>query len=70
MIKELKTGASARTILLVDDSPKEEHIRAIMLSTNGYDVNSVSNIDDAYRFSQMKHPDLVLLALRRTATGN
>lgn len=66
----LKLGpASARTILLVDDSPKEEHIRAIMLNTHGYKVHSVSNIDDAYRFSQTKHPDLVLLALSKNSDG-
>ena len=70
MIKKLKTGpASARTILLVDDSPKEKHIRAIMLNTHGYDVDSVSNVDDAYRFSQTKHPDLVLLALSQDSDG-
>jgi DNA-binding response OmpR family regulator len=48
MIKKPETGpASARTILLVDDSPKEKHIRANTLNTHGYDVDSVSNIDDA-----------------------
>jgi hypothetical protein len=40
-----------------------------MLSTHGYDVDSVSNIDDAYRFSQTKHPDLVLLALSKHSDG-
>jgi CheY-like chemotaxis protein len=66
----LKPGpASARTILLVDDSPKEEHIRTIMLNTHGYKVDSVSNIDDAYRLSQTKHPDLVLLALSQDSDG-
>ena len=57
MIKKPKTGpASAKTILLVDDSPKEKHTRAIMLNTHGYDVDSISNIDDVYRFSQTKPP--------------
>ncbi len=70
MIKKPKTGpASARTILLVDDSPKEKHVWAIMLNTHGYDVDSVSNTDDAYRFSQTKHPDLVLLALSKDSDG-
>jgi CheY-like chemotaxis protein len=70
MIKKLRTvPASGRKILLVDDNPKEEHIRAIMLNTHGYDVDSVSNIDDAYRFSQTKHPDLVLLALSKDSDG-
>jgi DNA-binding NtrC family response regulator len=70
MIKKPKTGpASAKTILLVDDSPKEKHTRAIMLNTHGYDVDSISNIDDAYRFSQTKHPDLVLLALSKDSDG-
>lgn len=40
-----------------------------MLNTHGYDVDSVSNIDDAYRVSQTKHPDLVLLALSKDSDG-
>jgi CheY-like chemotaxis protein len=62
-------SANGRTILLVDDSLKEKHLRAIMLSTHGYNVESVSNIDDAYRFSQAKRPDLVLLALSKDVDG-
>jgi CheY-like chemotaxis protein len=70
MINKLETvPASARTILLVDDNPKEKHVRAITLNTHGYDVESASNIEDAYRFSQTKHPDLVLLALSRDIDG-
>jgi DNA-binding NtrC family response regulator len=70
MINKPRRGsASGRTILLVDDSPKEKHVRAIMLNTHGYDVESVSNIDDAFRFSQAKHPDLVLLALSKDTAG-
>jgi CheY-like chemotaxis protein len=70
MIKKLRTGpASVKTILLVDDSAKEKHSRAIRLNTHGYDVDSVSNIEDAYRFSQTKHPDLVLLALSKDSDG-
>lgn len=70
MINTLETGpASARTILLVNDSPKEKHLWAIMLNTYGFDVDSVSNIDDAYDFSQTKHPDLVLLALSKDIDG-
>jgi response regulator RpfG family c-di-GMP phosphodiesterase len=67
--KPRRGSASGRTILLVDDSPKEKHVRAIMLNTHGYDVESVSNIDDAFRFSQAKHPDLVLLALSKDTAG-
>jgi DNA-binding NtrC family response regulator len=40
-----------------------------MLNTHGYKVDSVSNIDDAYRLSQTKHPDLVLLALSEDSDG-
>jgi DNA-binding NtrC family response regulator len=70
MINKPRRGsAGRRTILLVDDSPKEKHVRAIMLNTHGYDVESVSNIADAYRFSQTKHPDLVLLALSKDSDG-
>ena len=63
------SSANGRTILLVDDSPKEKHVRAIMLNTHGYNVESVSNPDDAYRFSQAKRPDLVLLALSKDTEG-
>jgi DNA-binding NtrC family response regulator len=70
MINKPRRGsASGRTILLVDDNPKEKHVRAIMLNTHGYNVESVSNITDAYRFSQAKHPDLVLLALSKDSDG-
>jgi CheY-like chemotaxis protein len=70
MINKPRHGsASGRTILLVDDSPKEKHVRAIMLNSHGYDVEAVSNIDDAYRFSQAKRPDLVLLALSNDSDG-
>lgn len=70
MITKPRCGsASGRTILLVDDSLKEKHLRAIMLNTHGYDVEAVSDIDDAYRFSQAKHPDLVLLALSKDSEG-
>jgi CheY-like chemotaxis protein len=70
MINKMRRGsASGRTILLVDDNPKEKHVRAIMLNTHGYNVESVSNTTDAYRFSQTKHPDLVLLALSKDSDG-
>jgi CheY-like chemotaxis protein len=70
MINKPRPGsASGRTILLVDDSPKEKHVRAIMLNTHGYNVESVSNIGEAYRFSQTKRPDLVLLALSKDSEG-
>jgi DNA-binding NtrC family response regulator len=70
MINKPRHGsAHGRTILLVDDSPQEKHLRAIMLNTRGYDVESVSNVDDAYRFSQAKRPDLVLLALAKDSDG-
>jgi DNA-binding NtrC family response regulator len=70
MINRPRRGsANGRTILLVDDSPKEKHVRAIMLNTHGYNVEAVSNTDDAYRFSQAKRPDLVLLALSKDLEG-
>jgi response regulator RpfG family c-di-GMP phosphodiesterase len=69
MINLENRPASARTILLVHDSPKEKHLWATMLNTYGYDVDCVSNIDDAYGFSQTKHPDLVLLALSKDIDG-
>ena len=67
--KPSSTTVRNKTILLVDDSRKEKHMRAIMLNTYGYDVEITSSIEDAYHFSQMKHPDLVLLALSDDREG-
>lgn len=56
-------SASAKTILLVDDSSAEKKIRAMMLSTHGYEVVSTSNTENAYAFCATRRPDLVLLAV-------
>ncbi len=60
MASHSKTDSATR-ILLVDNRQK----RAIMLSTHGYDVESTSNLNEAYLFWRAEHPDLVLLALSK-----
>ena len=67
--KQTSTMVRNKTILLVDDSRKEKHMRALMLNTHGYHVEITGNADDAYRFSRMQRPDLVLLALSNDTNG-
>lgn len=59
-------SARARTILLVDDQARRRNLRAIVLTTHGYDVQCVTNLVDAQRQYRQQAPDLVLLGL----TGN
>jgi DNA-binding NtrC family response regulator len=62
---KLKTRSTSRCrILLIDNSPHEKRIRAIMLHTHGYDVELTANPEDAYLFCRAEQPDLVLLSLR------
>lgn len=57
------------SILLVDDDSKMRSFRAIMLSTHGYEVNSVSNSAEAHLSWQATRPDLVLVAFSRYHAG-
>jgi DNA-binding NtrC family response regulator len=45
------------------------NIRAIMLSTHGYDVDSVSNSAEAHSTWQATRPDLVLVAFSGYRAG-
>jgi CheY-like chemotaxis protein len=54
-------------ILLVDDDPQLRATRAAMLSTHGYEVESVRDTTEACLRWHAQRPDLVLLALSRNA---
>jgi CheY-like chemotaxis protein len=57
------------SILLVDDDSRLRNLRAIMLSTHGYDVDCVSDSADALLRWQATRPDLVLVAFARYRAG-
>jgi DNA-binding NtrC family response regulator len=57
------------SILLVDDDSKMRSLRAIMLSTQGYEVESVSNSAEAQLSWEATPPDLVLVAFARYRAG-
>ena len=50
------------SILLVDDDSGMRSLRAIMLATQGYEVDSVSNTAEAHLRWKATRPDLVLVA--------
>ena len=54
-------------ILLVDDNARLRNTRAVMLSTHGYEVESVSDTTEACLRWHVNRPHLVLLALSKTA---
>ena len=54
-------------ILLVDDNSQLRNTRAVMLSTHGYQVESVSDTTEACMRWHANRPDLVLLALSESA---
>lgn len=54
-------------ILLVDDDPQLRNTRAVMLSTHGYEVESVPDTTEACQRWHANRPDLVLLALSERA---
>ncbi len=63
-------GRSHRgSILLVDDDSRMRTLRAIMLSTHGYEVDSASNSAEAHLTWEATRPDLVLVALSRHSPG-
>lgn len=57
------------SILLVDDNYKRRSLRAIMLSTHGYKVDSVSSSAEAHLSWEATRPDLVLVAFSRYHGG-
>jgi len=54
-------------ILLVDDNAQLRNTRSIMLSTHGYEVESVSDTTEACLRWHVNRPHLVLLSLSKTA---
>ena len=63
------TNAAAR-ILLVGSSTLLTSANAILLSTHGYDVETVESASEARARLHACRPDLVLLALGDSADGN
>lgn len=63
MIREPHHDGGGMRILLVDDNSQLRNTRAVMLSTHGYEVESVSDTAEACARWHAKRPDLVLLAL-------
>lgn len=49
------------TVLVVDDDPDFVEIARTVLASNGYDVNSAANGEEALEAMREKRPDLVLL---------
>ena len=63
------SGRTQRSILLLDDDSRMRSVRAIMLSTHGYAVDSVSNSAEAHMRWEATRPDLVLVAFSRHRAG-
>jgi response regulator RpfG family c-di-GMP phosphodiesterase len=61
-----KRNIPARVLLVGDTSRLRSH-RAIMLSTHGYEVESIPSAAEAGRTWRVNRPDLVLLALTHAA---
>ena len=57
------------SILLVDNDSSMRNLRAVMLSTHGYDVDSASNSVEAQSAWEVTRPDLVLVAFSRYSAG-
>ena len=55
-------GNHRGSILLVDDDSGMRSVRAIMLATHGYEVDSVSTTAEAHLRWMATRPDLVLVA--------
>lgn len=67
MIREPQNDSAGIKILLVDDNQQLRDTRAVMLSTHGYEVESVRDTTEACLRWHANRPDLVLLALSDTA---
>jgi DNA-binding NarL/FixJ family response regulator len=55
------------TILLVDDITGRRNVRAVVLSTHGYDVQCAADLADAQQQYRRQSPDLVLMGLSGNA---
>ncbi len=59
-----KDNALGKRILVVDDNPKTQNLRALRLNERGVEVHSVSTIDEARSCLRYDTYDLVLLPAR------
>lgn len=48
-------------VLIVDDSPTEQHVISTMLETHGFDTVVASDGAEAISIAQSKHPDVILM---------
>ena len=48
-------------VLIVDDSPTEQHVIAKMLENHGYETVVASDGEEALSVAQSKSPDLILM---------
>jgi CheY-like chemotaxis protein len=51
-------------ILVAEDEPDIQEMLVFMLEREGYTVIAAGNGEEAYRFAQADHPDLVLMDVR------
>jgi len=48
-------------VLIVDDSPTEQHVIANMLENHGFDTVVASDGEEAINVAQSRHPDVILM---------
>jgi len=48
-------------VLIVDDSPTEQHVIANMLENHGFDTVVASDGEEAITVAQSRHPDVILM---------
>lgn len=48
-------------VLIVDDSPTEQHVIANMLQNHGFETLVASDGEEAISVAQSKHPDVILM---------
>jgi len=62
LVEENVSAPSAnRTILIVDDSPTEQHVLRSVLMKAGYRVESAENGEQGVSEAKRLHPDLILM---------
>ncbi len=48
-------------VLIVDDSPTEQHVISSVLKKHGYDTVLASNGEEAISIAESAHPDVILM---------
>lgn len=59
----VRTARRPTSVLLLETAGRSRDTHAIILMTNGYDVDCTASADQAWRMWKSKRPDLVLIAL-------